>query len=157
MPPPQGCSGKRGVPDKPPDARIDVGAACTPPGDAAAARNTAGYDPALQDGGRSLPCRAFTARQNRAGGVHAAPTVWRELAFTILLRNLRQAARRGQDPALRNGGRSLQCRAFAARQNRRGAVWQAPVHCRLSSIARKSASGISASPFSGPHTSAYRW
>ena len=42
MPPPQGCSGKRGVPDKPPDARIDVGAACTPPGDVAAGGQFAG-------------------------------------------------------------------------------------------------------------------
>ncbi len=65
MTPPQERPGRRGVFNKPPGFPIDVGAACTPPGNVAVARDLPGsentprrgQDPALQSDRKRVACR----------------------------------------------------------------------------------------------------
>ena len=85
MTPPQERPGRRGVFNKPPGFPIDVGAACTPPGNVAAARNVAGH-------------------ANLHGGVRPRPT-----PRTHLPQNFPAAVRGVQDPALQSDRKRAAC------------------------------------------------
>ena len=89
MTPPQERSGRRRVPHTPPGFPIDVGAACTPPGNVVVARDLPGSENTPRRG-TTPPYSSHTFAAKFPCGVAAG---WGS-------RGLPAAVRRGQDPAL---------------------------------------------------------
>ena len=102
--------------NKPPGFPIDVGAACTPPGNVVVARDlpgsekhpTAGYDPALQSNRKraAVPQNCIPSA-NPTGGLQAAPTICRDVHGKNVL--FSAICRAGSYPA---AGTSRQARRF---------------------------------------------
>ena len=152
MTPPQERSGRRRVPHTPPGFPVDVGAACTLPGNVAATRNVAGH--ANLHGGVKTPPygkREHGGSDRRSQQDKIARAACRpplrpngNSQFSIFVLNLRKVVGRGLDPA---AGMSRQAQRF--QQNvrfscrRRGGVYAArercgnPQHCGPREFARR--------------------
>ena len=98
MTPPQEPPGRRGVFNKPPGFPIDVGAACTPPGNVATARDLPGKGQPPRRGTTPPSSHTFAAKFPCGGAAG-----WGS-------RGLPAAVRRGQDPALQSDRERAACR-----------------------------------------------
>ena len=142
---PPGDVAARNVPHTPPGFPVDVGAACTPPGNVAAARNVAGHAN-LHGGVRPRPTghgnTAATPDRPRFGKPPLRPNG--NPQFSIFVLNLRKVVGRGLDPAagtLRQTPRPPHTARFSCR--RRGGVYAArgcggcPERCGPRKFARR--------------------